>query len=146
MEACHMCWKTKETFPVYPATPEAATFCKGCAFDITRVMNALAFALDTSGYGMLLVSKKATLLALGEPGRTYINLWTGELVEGVKRDGEAGSPLEAKSKGEIEGGSPEGGLREGNHQEYPLGTPEKPLGTPEPEVKASFRPKSPKRD
>lgn len=81
MNACKMCWKTKEISPVFQAYPKAVEFCKGCAFDIHRVVNALAYALDTSGFVFALTRRNLILLEPGKTGTAFINLSTGELVE-----------------------------------------------------------------
>lgn len=141
MSVCHLCWKTKEVSPVFVAYPKAVEFCKGCSFDIHRIINALAYVLDTTGFAIVLAKRNLTLLVLGEHGQTYINLWTGELVEGVNKAGETGSPVEAESKGEIEGGSREGGLREG---QGPENLPEPPPGAPGTEVHEGKRRRIPK--
>jgi len=119
MDACKMCWKTKEISPVFQAYPKAVEFCKGCAFDIHRVVNALAYALDTSGFAIALVRRNLTLLDLDRPGTIFINLLTGELVEELT----LGDPprelrekvrvFEEVAQGGVEGESPERGLEEG---------------------------------
>ena len=129
MNACKMCWKTKEVSPVFMAYPRAVEFCKGCAFDIHRVVNALAYALDTSGFAIALVRRNLILLDVSKPGATFINLLTGELVDELSEgDPPAGSSdrvrifEEVPREGEIEEGSPEGGLREGQDSPESLQT------------------------
>lgn len=143
MEACKMCWKTKETHAVFEEYPEAVVYCKGCIFEIHRVINAVAYALDTTGFAIVLAGRELTILRLGGLGTTYISLSTGELVEGRPPDlaRETGSPLEARSQGEVEGGSPEGGLGEGRTIQE---SKETPPGGPEADTKGTSRSKLPK--
>jgi len=120
MEACKMCWKTKEISPVFSAFPRAVEFCKGCAFDIHRVVNALAYALDTSGFAISLIRRNLILLNLETPGQRFIDLLTGEVVDELppsdlptlERE-EVRVFQEVVTQGRVEGGSPEGGLEEG---------------------------------
>jgi len=147
MDACKMCWKTKEISPVFAAYPRAVEFCKGCAFDIHRVVNALAYALDTSGFAIAVVKRNLILLDLEKPGRPFIDLLTGELVEelrtGPPPDGLAREEVRVFKEvpqGEIEGGSPEGGLREG---QVLLNSPDSPLGATSVAAKPKKRPQLP---
>lgn len=138
MNACKMCWKTKEISPVFQAYPRAVEFCKGCAFDIHRVVNALAYALDTSGFAIAIVRRNLTLLDLEKPGITFVNLLTGELVEELT----LGDPppnvarekvrvFEEVPQGGVEGESPERGLEEGGVVED---SPDSPPSAPETRV------------
>jgi len=124
MNACRMCWKTKEISPVFQAYPKAVEYCKGCAFDIHRVVNALAYALDTSGFAIAIVRRNLTILDLAKPGTTFVNLLTGELVGELAPDdpppgdprknlGERVRVFQEVAQGEIEGGSPGGGTKRG---------------------------------
>lgn len=147
MDACKMCWKTKEISPVFQAYPKAVEFCKGCAFDIHRVVNALAYALDTSGFAIVLTRRNLTLLDLNKPGTSFINLLTGELVEElVPGDPPAKLPREEVRvfqevpQGEIEGGSPEGGLREGTDGPSIHKSPESHVNGPEGESRTERHP------
>ncbi len=135
MDACKMCWKTKEISPVFQAYPKAVEFCKGCAFDIHRVVNALAYALDTSGFAIVLVRRGLHLFDLSQLGGDSVSLSTGELVDELKGDPGEISPSQVRERvrvfqevaqGGVEGESQERGLEEGSVG--PQKSPERPQG------------------
>lgn len=131
MEACKMCWKTKEVSAVFAAYPRAVEFCKGCAFDIHRVVNAIAYALDTSGFALTLVGRQLKILDLSTDGTTFVNLLTGELAAELgprytaREETEKVRVFQEVAQGGVEGESPERGLEEGQVLSNP---PDSPLG------------------
>lgn len=135
MDACKMCWKTKDVSPVFAAFPKAVEFCKGCAFDIHRTVNALAYALDTSGYAISVIKRQLILRDLNMLGNSFVNLSTGELVEELipgdppaKFRKEEVRVFQEVAQGGVEGGSREGGLEEGRVLPE---SPETPPGVPQ---------------